>query len=1359
MSQTGYTPLSLYYSATAAAAPVAGNLTFGELAININDGKLYYKDSSGVVKVIASAAGALGDVVGPASSTANAIPTFNGTTGKLIQNNSGVTISSGVLTATGLSAAQIDITAQGDLRLQDSTGGEYVGLQAPATLAASYLLTFPADDGTAGQALITDGSGVLSWSSAASGDVYGPASATDTAVALFDGTTGKLIKNSVMTIAADGATVISANSSSDGLRITQVGTGNAIVVEDSANPDATPFVVNASGQVGIGTLTPGVALQIANNTQAAAYLDTGANNSQISLRRSNTSVTAPTIVASGDDLGIISFQGYDGANQITAAWIRGSVDGAPGTNDMPGRLVFSTTADGASTPTERMRIDNAGRVGIGGTPVAGYTLRLNKAVTGATFAGSELIDATFQSDVTGGGYGVVSRATTAAAAFTLGGLYHFYANPQTIGAGSTITNQYGYFAESSLTSATNNYGFYGNIASGTGRFNFYAAGTADNYFAGKVGIGSVPTTSSVLNISKNVTGATTISSVDVSTAVQSDVTSGYNSYRTYLATQASAFTLASATHYLAAGGSAGDLGAGSSITTQRGFYATSALTGATNNYGFYSDIASGTGRFNFFANGTADNYFAGALGIGAIPYAGSNLRINKSITGSTASVGIVQDGTVLSDVTSIASVFYSGPSTQAAAFTLGQLRHYIADQGTIGAGSSITNQYGFIAQSSLTGATNNYGFFSNIASGTGRYNFYAAGTAENYMAGPLGIGTATSTTDVPLLITLTGSGANINGFRSNATIPATATGSFKAFQSVQTTAAAAFTLSNLTHFEAFQGTIGAGSTVTSQTGFYALANLTGATNNYGFRSDIAASTGRFNFYAGGTAANVFAGTTSIGGVVGSESLRVTPQASSVNYVNVLGGATGNGVNIYAQGANAAVGLYLVSQGAGFHTFITGWPSNAVQFNIAHTASAVNYLQATGNATGAPPSLTAQGSDVNINMYYGSKGTGSHLFTNGAGAQQFQIAPSASSVNYMQVSGAATGFNVTTNAAGSDTDIGLSWITKGARGHIFYTNGPAPATQFVVSATASAVNYLQVTGNATGGTPSFAVVGSDTNIGVSYYAKGLGAHYFNSNNVTQFVVGNTASAVNFLQVAGNSVGAAPYMSAQGSDTNINLGFLTKGTGNYDFWTGGNFTRQFAITHTASAVNYLNVTGGATGTATSFFAQGSDTNVGINYITKGNLGHFFYTGSYGSGVPQFAVSHTASAVNYLQVTGAATGASPVLSVQGSDTNAGVLFLSKGTGGFVFYTNSSLSNAQFYIAPVASAVNYVQASGAATTGAPQIAAQGSDTNIDLALTTKGTGNVRFGTLTANADAPITGYITIKDSAGNLRKLAVIA
>lgn len=69
-------------------------------------------------------------------------------------------------TFTAVTVGQVDITAQGDLRLQDSSGGEYVAFQAPATVSASYTLTVPDADGTSGQAIVTNGSGVLSFADA-----------------------------------------------------------------------------------------------------------------------------------------------------------------------------------------------------------------------------------------------------------------------------------------------------------------------------------------------------------------------------------------------------------------------------------------------------------------------------------------------------------------------------------------------------------------------------------------------------------------------------------------------------------------------------------------------------------------------------------------------------------------------------------------------------------------------------------------------------------------------------------------------------------------------------------------------------------------------------------------------------------------------------------------------------------------------------------------------------------------------------------------------------------------------------------------------------------------------------------------
>jgi hypothetical protein len=126
-------------------------------------------------------------------------------------------------------------------------------------------------------------------------------------------------------------------------------------------------------------------------------------------------------------------------------------------------------------------------VGIGSTSLVGYRLRVGGTIetTGTTGIGVSS-DATIPSNVTNNGYGFFSQVNTAAASFTLSTLHHFRAAGSTPGAGSTVTNQYGFHADSGLTGATNNYGFYGAIASAANRYNFYAAGTAQNLFSGDV---------------------------------------------------------------------------------------------------------------------------------------------------------------------------------------------------------------------------------------------------------------------------------------------------------------------------------------------------------------------------------------------------------------------------------------------------------------------------------------------------------------------------------------------------------------------------------------------------------------------------------------------------------------------------------------------------------------------------------------------------------------------------------------------------------------------------------------------------------------------------------------------------------
>jgi hypothetical protein len=107
--------------------------------------------------------------------------------------------------------------------------------------------------------------------------------------------------------------------------------------------------------------------QIASSENAALALhghsSTALYGADIVFTRSRSAtIGTNTIVQNGDEFGRIYFTGANGTGFDYGASIQAVVDGTPGVGDMPGRLVFSTTADGASSPTERMRITKLGRI-------------------------------------------------------------------------------------------------------------------------------------------------------------------------------------------------------------------------------------------------------------------------------------------------------------------------------------------------------------------------------------------------------------------------------------------------------------------------------------------------------------------------------------------------------------------------------------------------------------------------------------------------------------------------------------------------------------------------------------------------------------------------------------------------------------------------------------------------------------------------------------------------------------------------------------------------------------------------------------------------------------------------------------
>jgi hypothetical protein len=212
------------------------------------------------------------------------------------------------------------------------------------------------------------------------------------------------------------STLINGEASTAELRLKSTGASNSALVSFVPGTQTNPYYIyvnpsrnlifqdnsterariDSSGRLLVGTSSSSSygnstgLLQISGTTNAHIALKRTTDNSfkgTFTFAKSRGTVGSETIVNSGDSLGAIQFAGYDGTDYDTnAAEISCVVDGTPGANDMPGRLVFSTTADGASSPTERMRIDSSGRVGIGTTSPT-FPLQVETTGTGTT-AGS-----------------------------------------------------------------------------------------------------------------------------------------------------------------------------------------------------------------------------------------------------------------------------------------------------------------------------------------------------------------------------------------------------------------------------------------------------------------------------------------------------------------------------------------------------------------------------------------------------------------------------------------------------------------------------------------------------------------------------------------------------------------------------------------------------------------------------------------------------------------------------------------------------------------------------------------------------------------------------------------------------------
>jgi hypothetical protein len=372
-------------SSTANKRPDPTAMVDGQLAMNydIASPGLFFKDDNGTLikvgpvhvgttapNVSPAAGGTAGNSIGEQwLDTTSGVYVLKVWDGSAWRSESGTFVDVSGDTMTGA----LTMANQQAVRFSETTanGSNYIALQADAALASNKTITLPdttgtvvttGDTGTVTSTMIANGTILnadVNASAAIAGTKVSPDFGSQTIVTtgIFSSAAGTAAAPSIAftgdtntglwSPAAD--TIAASTGGSERLRIDSSG---RLLVGTSTSTDyygatAKSYITDQGGE------NLPLALETFRDDSAGAYLILGHS-------RSGTAGNY-TILQSDDGLGLISFNGSDGTDLgSVGATIKAEVDGTPGANDMPGRLVFSVSADGASSPTERMRISSFG---------------------------------------------------------------------------------------------------------------------------------------------------------------------------------------------------------------------------------------------------------------------------------------------------------------------------------------------------------------------------------------------------------------------------------------------------------------------------------------------------------------------------------------------------------------------------------------------------------------------------------------------------------------------------------------------------------------------------------------------------------------------------------------------------------------------------------------------------------------------------------------------------------------------------------------------------------------------------------------------------------------------------------------
>lgn len=341
--------------------------------------------------------------------------------------------STGDLTVFG---GNVTLNGQGDLRFADSDSSNWVAFQSPATVSSNVTWTLPSADGTNGQALTTNGSGTLSWTS--------PAATTDK---ITEGNT----EAEVVDTGSDGHFKVTTEGTE---RFRCDSSGRLLVGTSSTYTDVVG---------GAGGYTGQLILASNNSLETGPFISNWTSNSSLDQmgtsivlsRSKGNAIGTHGALTSGDAIATISFNPSDGSKFVSSAIIRAHVDGTSATSSVPARLVFYTSP-GAAGATERMRISSAGLVtlqddaaeaGIQLGTGADFTIKRNVASLGVQFnVGADLNNYQFQ--VGGSETMRINSAGELMIGYTSdNGAYKLQVNSQIFATSATIATSDGRYKE------------------------------------------------------------------------------------------------------------------------------------------------------------------------------------------------------------------------------------------------------------------------------------------------------------------------------------------------------------------------------------------------------------------------------------------------------------------------------------------------------------------------------------------------------------------------------------------------------------------------------------------------------------------------------------------------------------------------------------------------------------------------------------------------------------------------------------------------------------------------------------------------------------------------------------------------